>query len=130
VADGVVAGAALWFRYPEAELGGGAPPASPDVLDRLRALEEAVGRRLPAGEAFDYLTFLGVRPERQNQGIGTALLAEHHARLDRAGRAAYLEADDPRNRALYRRHGYADRGDPIAVDGRVLMWPMWRPPAS
>jgi GNAT superfamily N-acetyltransferase len=131
--DGELAGAALWFPalwFPDAEsdvAAGEAPPASA-VLARLRALEEAVERRRPRGAAYDYLTFLGVRPDRQGRGVGSALLGDHHARLDAAGRAAYLEADDPRNRVLYRRHGYADRGDPVAVGGRTLMWPMWRAP--
>lgn len=125
--DGEIAGAALWFPDPDSDVSAGGPPAS-DVLARLRALEEAVERRRPDGSAYDYLTFIGVRPDRQGRGVGSALLADHHARLDAAGRAAYLEADDPRNRVLYRRHGYADRGEPIAVGGRTLMWPMWRAP--
>jgi GNAT superfamily N-acetyltransferase len=130
IADGAIAGAALWLPYPEAEVGAGdAPPASA-VLGRLRALEAAVADRYPTGEPHDYLTFLGVRPDLQGRGIGTALLGDHHARLDAAGRAAYLEADDPRNRALYLRHGYADRGDPIVLEGRTLMWPMWRSPRA
>ena len=56
--------------------------------------------------------FLAVRPDRQNVGIGSALLDRHHSRLDRAGIPAYLEANDPRNRDLYLRHGYTAVGDP------------------
>ena len=134
-ADGEIVAAALWFSFP-----GPALPAddvvepdeaiAPEVLARLRALERVVAERHPAGDRHDYLTFLGVHPARQGWGIGGALLADHHARLDAGGVPAYLEADDARNRQFYRRHGYADRGDPIVLDGRALMWPMWRPPGG
>jgi hypothetical protein len=51
-----------------------------------------------------------------------------HARLDADGIPAYLEATSEQNRALYRRHGYADMSPPtIAVDGDTVLYRMWRP---
>jgi GNAT superfamily N-acetyltransferase len=122
--DGEIAGAALWFAVPGGEPAAGVPEdgVDPGVLERLGELEELVGGRHPGGPEHDYLVFLGVRPDRQGRGIGGTLLTDREG----AGRPAYLEADDPRNRALYLRHGYADLGDPVTVEGEPLMWPMWR----
>jgi GNAT superfamily N-acetyltransferase len=119
-----VAGAALWFAVPGGEPAAGVPDDGVDsgVLKRLGELEELVAARHPEGPEHDYLVFLGVRPDRQGRGIGGLLLADREG----TGRPAYLEADDPRNRALYLRHGYADLGDPVTVEGEPLMWPMWR----
>lgn len=68
-----------------------------------------------------------VRPDRQNRGIGSALLDRHHARLDRAGISAYQEANDPRNRDLPLRHGHARRPVMRLPDG-PHPWSMWRAP--
>ena len=68
-----------------------------------------------------------MRPGRQGQGTGTALLRSYHERLDRdAGAPAYLEAADLRTRRMYRRHGYTDLGPPIQLPDGPLMYPMWR----
>jgi hypothetical protein len=73
---------------------------------------------------------LGVRPDRQGQGIGSFLLIGHHAYLHVAGIPAYLEANDPRNRNLYLRHGYVDVGPPIVLPTGLPIWPMWRAPIA
>ncbi|HEX5493068.1 MAG TPA: GNAT family N-acetyltransferase [Mycobacteriales bacterium] len=81
-------------------------------------------------EPHHYLAFLAVRPERQGAGLGSALLRHHHARLDRTGVAAYLEASSPRSRELYLRHGYRPRGEPFTVPDGTPFWPMWRTPSA
>jgi ribosomal protein S18 acetylase RimI-like enzyme len=53
-----------------------------------------------------YLTFLGVDPARQGQGVGSALLKHALRRSDADGRPAYLEASSPNNVRLYERHGF------------------------
>ncbi|MGW8379882.1 GNAT family N-acetyltransferase [Streptomyces sp. ODS28] len=95
-------------------------------LARFQALDEAFGENHPQ-EPHHHLAFLAVHPGRQGDGLGTALLHHHHAALEAAGRAGYLEASSERSRALYRRHGYRDMGDPFHLrpDGPP-MWPMWR----
>ncbi len=96
---------------------------------RFAAFEEALDhRRHPAGTACDHLAILAVRPDRQGQGTGTALLRARHAVLDQAGTAAYLQASDLRTRVLYLAHGYTDHGDPIQLPGGPQMYPMLRPP--
>ena len=74
-----------------------------------------------------YLPFIGVRPDRQGNGIGSALLAHMEARLDAEGLPAYLEASSERNRALYVRHGFDVTGEVRLPDGPP-MWLMWREP--
>lgn len=79
-----------------------------------------------AGIPHHHLAILAVRPDKQGQGTGTALLHAHHASLDTAGIPAYLEASDLRTRRLYLAHGYEDNGPPIHLAGGGLMYPMWR----
>jgi GNAT superfamily N-acetyltransferase len=72
------------------------------------------------GVEHHHLAILAVRPDRQGQGTGTALLDAHHAVLDEQGMTAYLEASDERTRRIYLRHGYADHGTPIHLHGGLL----------
>jgi GNAT superfamily N-acetyltransferase len=65
-----------------------------------------------------YLLYAGVEPSRQGQGIGSALLRPVLDERDRTGAPAYLEASCERNRALYARHGFIERGRAAAVRGR------------
>jgi GNAT superfamily N-acetyltransferase len=98
-----------------------AGPAS----DRVRELPAA----LDAHDPHHYLAFRSARPDRQNRGIGSALLDRHHARLDRAGLPAYLEANDHRYRDLHPRHGYPRR--PVnQVPGGPLLWSKRRSPMA
>lgn len=132
--DGKVSGVALWFpftslipspsdydqRLKEAVDGGSS------AYDRARELDALLEAHHPM-DAHHYLAFLAVRPDRQNHGIGGALLDRHHARLDAAGIPAYLESNEPRNRELYLRHGYVVRSEIRLPDGPPI-WPMWRAP--
>lgn len=77
------------------------------VRGSLRGL--ALGEELerlhpPAPHA--HLVFLGVSPQAQGQGIGSAILKHTLAPLDAEGVPAMLEATTERNVALYRRHGF------------------------
>lgn len=95
---------------------------------RLIAVREAMETHHPSGRPHDYLYFLGVRPELQGLGIGSRLLAARTARLDAAGRPAFLETGAERTLSLYRTHGfevidsYRPRGD------GPPMWALWREP--
>jgi len=133
--DGEVSGVALWFPFTSLI------PSPPDYdqrlkeafgsvagssWDRARELDALLEAHHPM-DAHHYLAFLAVRPDRQNHGIGSALLNRHHARLDAAGIPAYLESNEPRNRELYLRHGYVVRSEIRLPDGPPV-WPMWRAP--
>ena len=69
---------------------------------------------------------VAVEPDRQRQGIGHRLLADHCSRLDAAGEIGYLETDKRTNVTFYQRHGYAVVGE-AAVLG-VPTWFMTRQP--
>lgn len=94
--------------------------------DRFLAFDAALDRHHPTGIAHEHLAILAVRPDKQGEGLGTTLLGTHHAGLDDAAMAAYLEASDLRTRRLYLAHGYVDHGLPIHLADGGLMYPMWR----
>jgi GNAT superfamily N-acetyltransferase len=142
MADGTVTttpardAAALWIPA------GTSPPSPPvdyparvaavagTAAGRFAAFDQAVEEHHPAGVPHEWLAILGVRPDRQGHGAGSALLQSRHHHLDQAGLGAYLEAATPRARDLYLRHGYVLRpGAPLRLpeDGPP-MWGMWRDP--
>nr|BFE55719.1 GNAT family N-acetyltransferase [Dactylosporangium thailandense] len=129
--DGKLSGVALWFPLTRAipspvDYDSRLKEVTGPAFDRVCELDAALEAKHPLGP-HHYLAFVAVRPDRQSLGIGSALLARHHARLDRAGLPAYLEANDPRNRELYLRHGYESRPPVLLPDGPPV-WPMWREP--
>jgi len=127
--------AALWIpgdgpgAAPEEYAGQLAAITGPHLSNFL-AFDQALDRHHPAGTFHHHLAILAVRPDRQGQGIGTALLHAHHAVLEDQGIPAYLEASDERTRRLYLDHGYADRGGPIVFADGVRMYPMMREPRT
>jgi GNAT superfamily N-acetyltransferase len=127
-------GAAIWLpagtEGPESPLGyhQRLVAATAPWTSRFLAFDTALEARHPAGQAHHHLALLGVRPGRQGQGTGTALLQAHHRELDDDGTPAYLEASSPASRKLYLRHGYQDLGPPIALPGGPSLYPMWREP--
>lgn len=61
-------------------------------------------RCMPAGAW--YLPWLGVDPEVQRAGAGSALLRAMWGRLDAEGTATYLETEKAANSAYYQQQGY------------------------
>lgn len=99
--------------------------------ERFRTFDAALGSYHPPSPRHHHLAILAVRPDRQHRNIGSDLLREHHAILDRTGTPAYLEASDTGTRSFYQRQGYTDCADPIRLpDGGPAMHPMWRHPAT
>jgi len=115
------------------------PPADPENYEeRLAAL---VGPYLERYRAFDammaevhphephhYLAFLAVRPGRQGQGLGAALLRDRLRRLDADGVPAYLEASEPRSRDFYLREGFREHRPPFHLPDGTPLFPLWRDP--
>ncbi|WP_063628282.1 GNAT family N-acetyltransferase [Actinospica robiniae] len=128
-------GVALWLPVPAeglpaVELDERIAGDDLDLAERDRMFHQTLLERHPFERgAHHWLMILAVRPDRQGQGLGSALLDAHHAYLDQQGLGAYLEAASMRARDFYRdRHGYADAGDPIQLPNRSLMYPLWREP--
>jgi GNAT superfamily N-acetyltransferase len=131
---GDLVGVALWFPLirpipPPRDYDLRLKDACGEAFDRARDLDAALEAHHPL-HPHHYLAFIAVRPDRQNLGIGSALLARHHARIDAAGIPAYLEANDRRNRDLYLRHGYVVESMIQLPDGGPPIWPMRRDPMT
>lgn len=95
---------------------------------RLHTLLETMQAHHPTNEAHLYLNFLAVRPDRQNQGVGAAMLRHRLNRLDAEGVPAYLESSSPRSVPLYAREGFDRIGSLTLPDGGPELTPMWRKP--
>ncbi len=75
-----------------------------------------------------YLASLGTAPERQGQGIGSALLRPVLEHCDAEGLPCYLESSKERNVPFYRRHGFEVVTEvSLGGDGPPI-WTMWRAP--
>ena len=135
------AGVALWI-----------PPGhgGPSVIDSLRMMP-SIGRlagwrrlrkvtnavaalekrhRHHAPQPHFYLSALGVEPDRQGEGIGTALMQPVLDRCRREGIPAYLETATGRNVLLYERHGFEVVEELTLPDTDVHGWLMLRPAAD
>jgi len=98
-------------------------------LRRFMEMDAAEYERRPKEPHF-YLAILGVRPERQGVGLGSALLRHTLSRLDEAGVPAYLESSKAANVPLYERHGFRVLDEIRLSGGGPSEWCMWREPRS
>jgi ribosomal protein S18 acetylase RimI-like enzyme len=93
-------------------------------LLRGSAMADAMEKHHPHERHF-YLAFIAVAPRLQGMGLGSAMLDATLKRVDEAGLPAYLENSNPKNTALYTRHGFVRRKD-IAPAGAPQLIAMWR----
>ena len=98
-------------------------------LPRLLRTLSAVEAEHPH-ERHYYLPVIGISPQWQGRGFGSALLRPILNRCDREHLPAYLEASSPRNRTLYERHGFCVTNEVQVASDSPPMWPMWRDPRS
>lgn len=130
-----LSGAALWgppdrVRHPVLELLQLLPTApfllSLHTIGALRLLFTVEG--LHPVEPHWYLFTLGTAPERQGQGVGSALLRAMLTQIDEAGEPAYLESSKERNVPLYARFGFEVIHQIPSVSGSPPIRRMWRAP--
>ncbi len=98
------------------------------VSTAMEALDERRHRHAPMPHW--YLSALGVEPERQGEGIGSALLAPVLARADESGTPCYLETAVGRNVLLYERHGFDVVEELVLPNTDVHGWLMLRPASA
>ncbi len=96
------------------------------AADALELLEQRRKAHVPAPHF--YLSALGVEPERQGTGIGTALMEPVLERCDRDRLAAYLETAAARNVLLYERAGFEVVEELILPKTDIRGWLMRRSP--
>jgi GNAT superfamily N-acetyltransferase len=96
--------------------------------ERILEVSKIIDEHHPQG-SFYFLQFMGVQPERQGHGIGSALMAPVLERCDLEGVPAYLDATSERNKKLYERHGFEASAE-YAPLGCPPLYPMWRQPGS
>ena len=77
-----------------------------------------------------YLDSLGVQPEWQGRGLGSALMQPVLERCDRERMPAYLNAGSSRSRDLYLRHGFDVTEEFRLPEGGPPLWRMWREPRT
>lgn len=129
---------ALWWSVPagddeSADEDGEEGPAQlreavePDNA-RIEEIARLTGEAHPTDRPHQYLHMIGVSPERQGEGLGSALIGAVLERCDREGLHAYLEASNSRSRALYSRLGFRFTGNAIDLPDGPQLWPMWREP--
>jgi ribosomal protein S18 acetylase RimI-like enzyme len=133
-ADG--AGIAVWIppgAREEHEAIGPAPPGHEseilgDHVERHAAFWGWVGEHEPS-EPLLYLSHVGVAPERQGEGLGSALMHDGLASADQDGVDAWLETSRADNAAYYERFGFRTWIEEDAPEGGPHIWFMRRHPA-
>lgn len=94
----------------------------PRALRVFRRLEQ----RHPS-EAHWYLDVVGIDPDHQGRGAGTALLRPVLDRCDDEGVPAYLVSSNLANVPFYERLGFRPT-DELAIPDGPTLYPMWRDP--
>jgi ribosomal protein S18 acetylase RimI-like enzyme len=115
---------AMWNSLPE-RMGADGIARFQAMIDTQRPIREQES----AGGPIWYLPWLGVDPEAQRSGIGSALLAHMFARADAARLRCVLETEEQANVAYYERHGFAVAATArLPLDGPEF-WTMVRGPS-
>lgn len=75
-----------------------------------------------------YLMVVGVDPDLQNRGVGSALIKEGLTQADQSGCPCYLETSEERNLAYYQRLGFLVLETAMLGAGGPPAWAMRRAP--
>jgi ribosomal protein S18 acetylase RimI-like enzyme len=140
VTAGAVEGVALWLppnvKWTRENIEASGMHETPSIIgnDAYQRYREVVGREWQARERDMtdpcwYLFLLGVEPSRQRQGLGGTLMRPILERADTKKLACYLETENERNVAFYRRHGFdvIVNGEEAGASG-VRFWTFSRMP--
>jgi len=130
------AGAAVWIphdmREEDAAIGAAPPGGEESILgsraDRHASFWTWVEEHRPE-TPHEHLSHIGVAPNKQGTGLGSALMRDGLERADEARIPVWLETSKARNAALYERFGFEVVADEDAPEGGPHIWFMLRPPA-
>ncbi len=86
-------------------------------IARMDALDKAHARQMP--EDHWYLQTLGVHPDLQGTGVGSALLDAGHARAEESGKPCYLETATQYDIDFYSKRGY-ESAEQIQLDDLTI----------
>jgi GNAT superfamily N-acetyltransferase len=103
----------VWARY--------RTTAGVEAFNRLARYNDAVAAASPA-EPYWYLGVLATDPERQREGLATALLRPILDEADRLGIACCLETSTVDNRRFYERRGFTQATDVVLPGGPPTWW--------
>ena len=95
--------------------------AGEEASERLALYHEAVAAVSPA-EPYWYLGVLATHPQRQRQGLATAVLTPILNEADRLGTACCLETSTAENRRFYERRGFTQATEILLPDGPPTWW--------
>ena len=105
-----------------------APMGIRRIVPAFRSLSLVDGKH--PQEPHYYLGAVGVDPQFQGQGLGSALIEQGTARCDEEQMPAYLVSSNPRNVPLYERHGFEVIEEIELPSGGPTLWRMWRDPVA
>ncbi len=91
------------------------------VWASLWAYDEAVKASGPA-RPYWYLGVLATHPDRQGEGLATAVLRPGTAAADAEGWDCWLETSKPANKAFYASRGYVESIPVADLDGPPTWW--------
>jgi GNAT superfamily N-acetyltransferase len=97
------------------------------VMGRAAQLQAEWGRYDPERPHW-HLGPVGVLPNQQGRGVGTALMDRFCELVDEDSIGSYLETDRPENVPFYERFAFQVSNETM-ING-VTNWLMWREPAS
>lgn len=95
-------------------------------IGRVSAFRKAADAHHPKSVPHFYLMTIGVDPQFQGQGLGSAMLQATLASIDQQKLPAYLESSSPKNVPLYKRHGFEVTSEFKLREDGPPMWGMWR----
>ena len=136
--DGEARGAAVWLGPDQAlkwpinlstvqlvlRLGG------PRAVLRMLRSASMTERHHPRDRPHYYLFAIGVLPEAQGLGLGSALLRQVLRRCDDEGMPAYLENSREQNLPFYEGHGFRVQQQIRFARSAPPVWLMWREPQA
>ncbi len=133
--DGDLLGAAIWMPtdvVPPEVWRAVVPAVATLVGDRARAVAVADAALAPLRTRAPHVALesLGVAPEHQGRGVGSALVVHGLRRADHAGLPVRLETSAPANIPFYQRLRFAVTGELGIPGGGPRVWSMGRAPGD